>query len=965
MFTRILRITVLSLLCLLPSASALQAAVQTTRVFAHGEDGCQYYRVPALCNTANGNLIAIADRRGDSPAGITPNPGKIQLVAKISRDNGATWGEMRTLFPDFTLSHGDAAVCLYPPTGDLVVVFSAGQSYACTDEAVQTYVATSQDNGETWSTPMRIDPQIRQQIDAAYEEAGSPRRYFTGFAASGNMLVTENGIAFVATVRHTDEKDRPDIGYEYVVALTHENYANMRWQVLNPATPLCDDGSGNQSKMADLGGQDCIMSIRTAGQHRFAYSHDRGATWEEPFTAAAGPGLDELYGPGCNGGFVRHSGGDADRLMLALPADANARRNVSIFYSEDRGISWRRGLELIFGPSGYSALRVLGNGNIGALVESGDDTNGYDIQFFNVPVNDIISQGPHETYTGTLSCNGLGYLEIPNDYQTDDETDDEKDSPFSMTDLNRGITLTCRVFTTQFSNKRRGIFTSLWHGENESTLLYKGTSGFVIYGGAKKNESLGNTVTLDNNLSNPLISLDSKPVAEVISVGKLHHIALVIAAGTDGRPLATLYVNGGEVTRGVIGNHSESYATPYQMSMRYNMLIGTEYDLTRSGYNNRYYCAPHDDGIWIGDIDDVRYYNRALTPDEVAKDRDWGFPILTAAEGLVAAYDFAAETADGNGYTDISGHGHDARKCHAEAAAYDFPPLDPAEVTVRPMGNPDYGVLTISHFVRGYPELVFSQDDGPTDDFTSPLNKDFYATARPFPGYELVGIYVNGFALPIERIDDKGTWGAFFKANARDLTVLAKYREADVPMTFYLMGDEINTTPFVPTGDGITYTLLYHGVVTGNFHVEEGVPTETATYSDSFNAEFDRAIHLYANPIHRVNGGDTFVAMEGNTPYNVVNPGWINYTPIHLRLDTDKSPGISWWPMYTLVYNPLGGVRTLTVNYSEITGIEEASADPTAPEYYTLTGVHLAGRPSVPGLYIVRRGRGASKILIR
>lgn len=49
------------------------------------------------------------------------------------------------------------------------------------------------------------------------------------------------------------------------------------------------------------------------------------------------------------------------------------------------------------------------------------------------------------------------------------------------------------------------------------------------------------------------------------------------------------------------------------------------------------------------------------------------------------------------------------------------------------------------------------------------------------------------------------------------------------------------------------------------------------------------------------------------------------------------------------------------------TGVADPVADPSlsTPEYYTIEGVRLPGRPSAPGLYIERRGTTATKIFLR
>lgn len=966
----------LSLCALLLSPSA-HAEVQTTNVFSINEGGSKYYRIPALCNTANGNLIAIADQRGASASDITPNSSPIRLVAKISRDNGLTWGELFPLFPDWKdengapISHGDAAVALYPRTGDLVCVFAARQSYHTTDtdNPGQIYVSTSKDNGLTWGTPLRIDHQLSTQINAYNEAHGSSRRFFTGFAASGNMMVTPSAIAFVMNARHSDERTNTGKGYEYVCALLEDDYANMKWTVLNPGSPVCSDGSGNESKMADLSDDRVIMSIRTNGRHRFSYSDDRGATWGELFTASTdGEGFDPVEEPGCNGGYVRHNSGSVDRLLLSLPARnvSGVRNDVTIYYSDDAGIHWRKGMQLINGPSGYSALRVLAGGNVGALVERGNDTDGYDIQFFNIPMSDLVSQGLHENFTGTLACNGQGYLSIPNSY-----SGNPADSPFSVTDFRQGMTFTTRVFITQYG-VARGIVATRWHPDNILTRTYQNTSGFAIYGGWLADNCLGANVTLanTNRNSNPPV-LDHQPIQNVMEVGKSSHVALTIREDENGELLSQVYVDGVMVDDGAVKNADKNlYTSPYQLLARADILLGCRYNLNVRTLTTAK-CEPNQNDIWLGDLDDVRFYNRSMAPEEIVRDMNSGFPILTRDEGLIAAYDFSAEDAEGN-YTDISGNGHNARKVTVND--YTFPELDSEAVRISPVSDSSQGVFHIKEFTGGYENDLFHSTENPVESFPVSMGKDLYACAIAREGYELVGIYVNGFPLVLQSSPDGGL-GAFFKANAESVTVWAKFRKKDEPLNFYLSGDFNNNEPtdadkFMYVGDNI-YKLKYTGKrLDGFFHIREIADEALSAGAPSARAAGDETISLYSSLEHRENGGDTSVAMKSEQLYNVQNPRWTDVR-LDFNLANPDEPFLRYNPSFILEYNPLGGVRTFKVEKSTVVSdLDDLSPDIISESagpvrYYNLQGQELPAPPSRPGIYIRRDGDRCVKTLVR
>lgn len=374
--------------------------ITSVDVFGIGEEGSKYYRIPAVVRATDGTLVAVADQRRSSKEDLSLHPEGIRLVAKLSHDNGRTWSALFPLFPDWTddagnpISHGDAALALYQPTGDLVCVFCSDESYqtADADRPGRIYVSTSADNGRTWRTPVRIDAMLKAQIDSAHTATGSPLRFFTGFAASGNMLSTPDGLLFALNGRHVSECDNPSRGYEYVCYLSADNYRDMQWQVLNPASPVCADGSGNESKIASPDGDTLLMSIRTPGRHRLSRSDDFGATWSAPYPAVTddGNGIPE---PGCNGGFLRYTSANTDCLFLTVPARTvdGVRSDVTLYRSDDGGSRWHRCRTISDGPSAYSTLCNAGDNRLGILVECGDDRTGYTIRYITLPASSLTS----------------------------------------------------------------------------------------------------------------------------------------------------------------------------------------------------------------------------------------------------------------------------------------------------------------------------------------------------------------------------------------------------------------------------------------------------------------------------------------------------------------------------------------------------------------------------------------------
>ncbi len=91
-----------------------------------------YYRIPAIVQLADGKLLAIADDRHNSDTDIGSNQG-IDIVGKISEDNGKTWGTTIMIADGnqrrqgFDNSHGDAAAIVDRETGKLLIMCASGK----------------------------------------------------------------------------------------------------------------------------------------------------------------------------------------------------------------------------------------------------------------------------------------------------------------------------------------------------------------------------------------------------------------------------------------------------------------------------------------------------------------------------------------------------------------------------------------------------------------------------------------------------------------------------------------------------------------------------------------------------------------------------------------------------------------------------------------------------------------------
>src|SRR4051794_2694132 len=93
----------ISLLSILLASTAAAAEPSHVTVFKNGDDGYKIFRIPALVNAANGNLLAFCEARAGGDAS------EVDLVLKRSLDGGQTWGPIEKVqeSDDFKPLFGD------------------------------------------------------------------------------------------------------------------------------------------------------------------------------------------------------------------------------------------------------------------------------------------------------------------------------------------------------------------------------------------------------------------------------------------------------------------------------------------------------------------------------------------------------------------------------------------------------------------------------------------------------------------------------------------------------------------------------------------------------------------------------------------------------------------------------------------------------------------------------------------
>lgn len=701
---KVLSFFVVLLVSLVATTAMAQDELTRVPVFTMGENNSQYYRIPAIVETANGTLVAIADQRG---AELGDLPNIISIVAKTSTNGGQTWSSMKTIAQGSSsagTTYGDAAAVYDEETGKIITVFVGNENYGgnCvglwasnSSYPLRLYKSESSDNGATWTTPVDISNDI-------YNGIYGSRSYWIGmFAGSGSAVQLKKGdkagrLMFVVAARNNSTWGGTMSNY---AVYSDDNGAT--WQVSSNAA--C--ANGDEAKIVELSNGDLLMSIknRNKGYRLMAKSTDQGVTW----TAASENAT--LMDPACNGDVVSYTTADGKYYLLhSMPGSSSTRENVTVYLSSDDGKTWPIKRQVYTGYSAYSALEVLNDGTIGIVVEEGKwDSNlpgsdGFNLAYYNFSLDWLLNgQEPEIPLAeGVLDLNGSRYMSIPND------------EVFNIAG-GGSYTVTCKVKLPQFKSgaNMRFVNNRAYTGTSNS-----GTTGFDIFGGNSSTQAVSVNLSYDGKPWGNSFAWNTGLTQDTWA-----HISWVLDGTTT-----YLYVDG-------VKKETKTGMSANGMPSKADILVG-------AGYTNTDGSAVQPAYFTTGYIDDVRFYNKALSASEVAADMT--STVNSSTANLVAAYDF--NNIEGYEVEDISGNGH-------TGTLVGFP--EEVQYTVTVSAN-EGGTAT----VNGEPESALVWD-----------GKKATLLATPAAGYQFAGWLVG--------TDVVSTENPYVVEVSEDVTYVANFKD--------------------------------------------------------------------------------------------------------------------------------------------------------------------------------------------
>lgn len=672
----------LFLMCISASWTWASDAPERTVLFNMGDYDSQYWRIPALVTAADNSLVAVVDKRGSSLGDL---PNTISIMSRRSTDNGKNWSEPVVVAQGGNgKTYGDPAVVLDKKTGNLICMFVGDQGLwnATPYNRQGIYVSKSTDNGVSWSEPVAITDQVYANHSG----------WYAGFAGSGHGLCLKDGrLMFVLAIRATSATGVPLHNYAI-----YSDDGGDNWTLsTNAATTV-----GDEAKVVELEDGDILMSIRnpSKGNRIFCKSTDRGQTWGKAYFET------ELKDPACNGDIIRYSystdeGSEGkSRLLHSLPESTTTRENVTVYLSEDDGETWPIKKRLVDGYSAYSSLTVLPDGTIGALVEEGKwDSNlpgedGFQLVFYRFTMDWLTSDvtEPPVVSEGTLQLNGTDrYMRIPS-------ADD-----FNIA-IGESYTVTCKVKMPFSGSSCRFVSKRSYTGTANS-----GTVGWEMWG------DMNASTRFSTNLSPAGSPWGGKGNGTGVTFTENQWVHLTWVFDWN-ENTTNIYVDG------VLGESKSLHADFQSKSLENNFDV-----LVGARYSNSDGSASVPSFFMNGEMDDLRFYNKALTLDEIKADMD--ATVDGTTDGLVAAYDFT--DISGVEVPDISGHGH-------TGTLVNFPNYSTLYTVTIAAPDPEQGTLKV---MNGSTEVVSGTG--------IPENTRLTVVAEPADGYQLKEIRVNDVAL--------------------------------------------------------------------------------------------------------------------------------------------------------------------------------------------------------------------------
>jgi len=336
--------------CLLSAVSA-----QETVVFRSGEDGYASYRIPALIKNKNGDLIAFSEGRVDHAGDY----GNVDIVYKISKDQGKTWGKLNVAADYDKLQAGNVAPVVdlmdpAYPAGRIFLFYNTGNNHEGEVRKGkglrEVWYITSTDDAKTWSEQVNITTQTHRpnqpEVNSAYTFTEDWRTY-ANTPGHGFQFVSgpKKGRIYIAANHSAGDPNSQGKDWN-----AHAFYSDDHGKTFQLSQNVPYPGT-NESTAAQVGENEVYMSSRNQQlnpkQRVISISNDGGETWQ---SSAPDSNLPD---PINQGAVLSWKKGKNFILAHINAADEKNRDNLTLKLSKDKGKTWYFTKLIAKSPEGY------------------------------------------------------------------------------------------------------------------------------------------------------------------------------------------------------------------------------------------------------------------------------------------------------------------------------------------------------------------------------------------------------------------------------------------------------------------------------------------------------------------------------------------------------------------------------------------------------------------------------------
>lgn len=349
---------------------------QDITVFQSGLDGYSSYRIPAIIKDKQGRLIAFAEGRVDHAGDY----GNVDIVYKISKDNGQSWGPLQVAVDAGNLQAGNAApvIDLYDkayPGGRIFLFYNTGNNHESEVRAGkgtrEVWYITSTDNARTWSSPVNITSQVHKIKKSATDTAvANDWRTYANTPGHAMQFVSGKYKGRLYVAANHSQGPPQKAGKDY---FAHGFYTDDHGKTFSLSATIPFEG-GNESMAAQVAANELYMNTRNQqGNVRnriVSYSANGGQNWDTTFYDT------NLPDPVNQGSTLSWLHKKQFILAVCNAADTKNRDNLTLRLSKDKGKSWYF-TRVIAQSSGeykgsyaaYSDLVLLDKKKLGVLYE--------------------------------------------------------------------------------------------------------------------------------------------------------------------------------------------------------------------------------------------------------------------------------------------------------------------------------------------------------------------------------------------------------------------------------------------------------------------------------------------------------------------------------------------------------------------------------------------------------------------